>query len=53
MNEEFVGEAITPVPGTQNASAMATGAPGLPARFVWRDREYVVAEHCVLTNCRK
>jgi hypothetical protein len=40
---DFVGEPVTPVAGTADARAMAQGAPGLPARFVWRGREYRVA----------
>lgn len=39
---EFVSEAITPVPGTADASAMGRGEPGLPNRFTWRDREYAI-----------
>lgn len=38
--EEFVCEEIEPVAGTGDASAMARGEPGLPARFVWRGEEY-------------
>jgi len=38
MREEFVGENIEPVHGT--IAAAATGAPGLPGKFVWRDIEY-------------
>jgi hypothetical protein len=40
--EKFVGEAITPVPGTGDAAAMSRGAPGLPKRFSWRGGEYEV-----------
>lgn len=43
MTEKFISEAITPVPGTSDAAAMTRGEPGLPARFIWRDREYEVA----------
>ena len=42
--EQFIGEAIKPVEGTMDAPAMSTGGPGLPGRFTWRKREYVVAE---------
>lgn len=42
--EEFVGEPIEPVKGTGDAASMATGAPGVPARFRWRDREIAVRE---------
>jgi len=43
MREEFVSEPIRPVAGTADTRAMTTGAPGLPGRFLWRDREYAVA----------
>jgi phosphoribosylglycinamide formyltransferase-1 len=42
--EDFIGEPITPVPGTGDARAMARGGPGLPRRFRWRGEEYEVAE---------
>ena len=41
---DFVGEPIKPVAGSSSAGAMATGAPGLPARFVWRGDEHEVAD---------
>ena len=44
MDEQFISEPITPVAGTAGAAQMASGAPGLPGRFVWRGREYQVAE---------
>ena len=44
MSEEFVSEAIVPVEGTFDATGMTRGEPGLPSRFVWREREYAVAE---------
>ena len=40
--EEFISELIEPVVGSGDAAAMVAGAPGLPGRFVWRGREYVV-----------
>jgi hypothetical protein len=40
--EVFVGEPIIPVPGTFDTAAMARGEPGLPQRFLWDDKEYVV-----------
>lgn len=40
---EFVCERIAPVPGTMDVAGMLRGEPGLPARFVWREREYAVA----------
>jgi len=43
MPEEFISEEIRPTGDVLDASAMATGAPGLPAKFVWRGQEYVVA----------
>ncbi len=41
--EQFISEPVAPVPGTSDVQAMGRGEPGLPARFVWRDREYRVA----------
>ena len=41
---KFVSEAIKPVEGTFDSAGMATGEPGLPGRFVWRDTEYSVAQ---------
>jgi len=43
-HKEFISESIRPVPGTADAAAMARGEPGLPARFLWRDREVAVAD---------
>jgi hypothetical protein len=43
-NEELISESIMPVAGTFDTGAMARGEPGLPARFVWRKKEYIVAE---------
>jgi len=43
QHEEFVSEAIVPVPGTFDAGAMSRGEPGLPAQFAWRDKTYTVA----------
>lgn len=40
--EEFVSEPITPAAGTGDIAAMARGEPGLPSRFAWREREYVI-----------
>jgi hypothetical protein len=36
-------EAVTPEPGSFDAAAMARGVPGVPRRFAWRGRTYVVA----------
>jgi len=44
MQEQFISEAITPVPGTTDTRGMSRGEPGLPERFTWRDQEYEVAE---------
>ena len=44
MRERFVSEVIEPIAGTMDRAGMARGEPGLPKRFVWRDREYTVAE---------
>lgn len=41
--EEFVSEAIVPVAGSFDASAMSRGEPGLPAQFTWRGKTYAVA----------
>ncbi|MGE5258518.1 MAG: DUF6504 family protein [Hyphomicrobiales bacterium] len=42
MLDRFVGESIRPVPGTGDTSAMAIGEPGLPRKFVWRDRTITI-----------
>jgi hypothetical protein len=42
MADTFVGEDIQPVPGTADTAMMARGQPGVPRRFHWREREYVV-----------
>ncbi len=42
--DEFVSESIKPVEGTFDSAGMTRGEPGLPGRFVWRDKEYAVAE---------
>jgi hypothetical protein len=44
MSEEFVSEPIKPVAGTFDTAAMTRGEPGLPGRFIWRDKEYTVAD---------
>jgi hypothetical protein len=44
MSEQFISESIEPVKGTSLTTAMSRGEPGLPGRFVWRGKEYVVAE---------
>ncbi len=44
IGEEFVSEPIKPVAGTFEPDAMTRGEPGLPGRFIWRDKEYEVAD---------
>ena len=44
MSEEFVSEQIKPVAGTSHTIAMSRGEPGIPERFIWRSKEYTVAE---------
>ena len=44
MEEQFVSEPIKPVEGTFDTAGMTRGEPGLPGRFVWRGKEYTVAE---------
>lgn len=44
MQERFVSESIAPVSGTADVRGMARGEPGLPMRFVWRKKEYSVAQ---------
>ncbi len=44
QGEEFISEALTPVPGTLDSAGMARGEPGLPRYFTWRAAEYEVAE---------
>ena len=38
--EEFVSEPITPLAGTFDAGAMASGMPGLPSGFEWRGKSF-------------
>lgn len=44
MQDEFVSEPIKPVEGTFDSAGMTRGEPGLPSRFIWRDKEYAVAQ---------
>ena len=39
---EFVSEPIRPDAGTADAGSMASGIPGLPRGFEWRDRHYSI-----------
>jgi len=41
--EKFVSDPIKPVAGTFDTESMTRGEPGLPSRFVWRKKEYVIA----------
>ena len=42
--EQFVSEPIKPLQGTFDPAGMTRGEPGLPHRFLWRDKEYTVAD---------
>ena len=42
-HKEFICEELTPEAGSFDASNMARGLPGVPARFTWRGVEYCVA----------
>lgn len=44
VSERFIGESFKPVAGTFDTDRMARGEPGLPARFVWRNVEYGIAQ---------
>ena len=44
MAKQFISEAIAPVAQTMDTRRMARGEPGLPRKFLWRDREYEVAK---------
>jgi len=44
MSEEFISEPIKPVAGTFDATAMTRAEPGLPGRFIWREKEYAVVD---------
>ena len=56
LTEKLISEPVTPVAGSFNAAAMATGSPGVPMAFVWRGREYrvarIMAERKTLRGCR-
>lgn len=40
---QFVSEALRPIMATVDPQAMASGAPGLPQQFAWRDTVLAVA----------
>jgi hypothetical protein len=42
--EQLVSEPSTPARGSFDAAAMGRGVPGLPARFTWRGRAFVVLD---------
>lgn len=44
MSEEFISEPIEPVAGTFDSAGMTRAEPGLPGRFMWRDKEFAVAD---------
>ncbi len=39
MEEEFVSEPIKLVAGTFDTVGMTRSEPGLPGRFIWRDKK--------------
>ena len=44
MSERFISEPIKPLTETADTSRMAIGEPGLPKKFIWRERTiYVTA----------
>ena len=44
MKEEFISEPIKPVADTFDRASMTRAEPGFPGRFIWRDKEYAVAD---------
>ncbi len=44
MPSSFVSEPITPVDASFDSASMARGEPGLPRKFLWREKEFLVAE---------
>lgn len=56
LEQDFISEDITPLDSSFNPEDMASGAPGLPAAFVWRGRAYRVKTMLTtqksLRNCR-
>jgi hypothetical protein len=44
MTDKTVDEPIEPVEGSFDPTSMTRGEPGLPLRFRWRGRLYVVVE---------
>ena len=44
MSTSFISEPIGPVDGSFDTSGMARGEPGLPQKFRWREKEFIVSE---------
>ena len=44
MPRSFVSEPILPVEASFDTGGMARGEPGLPQKFRWRKKEFIVAE---------
>jgi len=44
MPGSFISEPIVPVEASFDTGGMARGEPGLPQKFRWRKKEFVVAE---------
>jgi hypothetical protein len=44
MGSSYVSEPIVPLGTSFDTAGMARGEPGLPHKFRWREREFVVAE---------
>jgi len=44
MAATFISEPIVPVEASFDTGGMARGEPGLPHKFRWRKKEFVVAE---------
>ncbi len=44
MPDSFISEPITPIDRSFDASMIARGEPGLPRKFRWRKKEWMVTE---------
>ncbi len=44
MQNAFISEPILPVEGSFDPGGMARGEPGVPQKFRWRQKEFVVAD---------
>ncbi len=44
MPATFISEPVKPLESSFDTAGMARGEPGLPHKFRWRKKEYVVAE---------